>query len=141
MIAQLVGSPSNSEFVLVALGLACGTAVALTLIFAITRPHMRRMELLREAIQNPSIDPEVREFVMAELTRPNFLVRFWRGLWSSRMAVLVGWFGLFLGIGLLASGEREGEEAGGPLALAAFAILTAPFALREFERKQLPAQD
>ena len=144
MIPQMAGpygAGSNGEFVLVALGLACATAVVLTLIFAVTRPQMRRIELLREAIQNPSLDPKVREFVMAQLTRPNFVVRFWRGLWSSRTAVLVGWFGLFLGIGLVASGERDAEEAGGPLALAAFAILTAPFALREFERKQLPARD
>ena len=43
---------------------------------------------------------------------------------------------MFVGIGCMASGERDAEQAGPIVALISFGVLSLPYALRELEGRR-----
>lgn len=103
------------------------------------KARTERVRLLEEALKNPSIDRATLESLTYQLTGQ----RSPRNSGANKlMAVVlaVGWLGLFAGIGIWVFGEMVHERdavAGGIITtIAAFGLVTYPFALRELEARR-----
>ncbi len=100
--------------------------VAIVTLVQGARERHRRFDLIEVALRNPSLSPESQR----ELLRSLQPVR-------GKTPFVVGWFGLFGGIGWLCA-----EPSGSKLTMAilltvlGFALLTLPFALRELELRR-----
>ncbi|MCB9878744.1 MAG: hypothetical protein H6835_14200 [Planctomycetes bacterium] len=102
--------------------------------------RQERVRLLEEALKNPSLDRATIESLAFQLTGARS-PRQQPGR-SRLMAVIlgVGWFSLFVGVVLAILGKTTHESdmvAGGVItAVAGFALMTYPFALRELESRR-----
>lgn len=114
--------------------------VVFSFIFAIVmvtkRDNLRRdkLKLMQKALEHPTLDAETKR-ALVESMNPV------RASWAQRIGfqplmLLVSWFGIFLGIALLAGGGYEEKQAGIVVLLLSIGGVTVPFALREFERKR-----
>jgi hypothetical protein len=103
-----------------------------------TRERKERLRALEEAIRNGQLDDETKRDLVTELTgrrpRPH------RGSVSEhgRLALVfgLGWLGLFLGVGLMMSGDNDAFEAGSVIAPLSFGLVTLPLALRELAARR-----
>ncbi|MGE0143423.1 MAG: hypothetical protein AB7I19_10445 [Planctomycetota bacterium] len=104
------------------------------------RDRRERLRILEEQLRNGRLDAAAQQRAMDELTgrqagpavaansdSPHPLAGRSRWLFS------LGWIGIFLGIGLTLTGDRDGEEAGAILIPLGFAFVTLPIAIREVE--------
>lgn len=111
------------------------TAAVCALIYAVYKAHVRRCQLLEQALEHPSLDGETKRELVAQLTKTGVL----RGIVNPRLLAGAGWIGVFVGLGCLTSGERGGEEVGPIIALVSFGVLSTPFALRELDARRAPS--
>lgn len=97
------------------------------------------VRLLEEALRNPQLDRQTVEGLADRLGDRR------AGVGAvSALFLLVGWIGLFVGIGLLVAGasvappdlEDEMQMAGWIAGLCSFGCLSYPFALRELEARR-----
>lgn len=106
-----------------------GLMLAVVLLVAIVsgaRTRRRRLELLQEALRNPSLSPQAQVE----------LVRALQSNTKRRWMFSLGWLGLFAGIGWLCT-DPHGERltAAIVLTVASFAFVTLPIALRELDAR------
>lgn len=99
-----------------------------------------RVKLLEEALKNPSIDRATIESLTYQLTGQRS-PKANQGMPRLMAGVLaIGWLGLFTGIGVWVFGEMVHDNdsvAGGIITtIAAFGLVTYPFALRELEARR-----
>ena len=102
------------------------------------RARSERVQLLEQALQNPSVDRAALEKLAAQLTGAPAASR---GARVSTAAVLaLGWLALFAGAGVWVLGELLHEltvTAGGIAAsIIGFGLVTYPFALRELQARR-----
>lgn len=109
------------------------------------RERARKLQVLEEAMKNPSLERGTVESLAYQLTgNPTPAMQRERktGFGMAFMLAL-GWLTLFTGIGLAAlGGLLDGEEAtaaGILVGIIGFGLVTYPFALRELESRR-PAQ-
>lgn len=133
--------PSSTEMVLVLTCVVAAAVVALAAIWAISRNRARRLGVLERALDNDTVDSDTKQELLGRLNAPGFLVRLWAGGHNlMRLLVILGWLGLFYGLGLmLFTSVGLAQEIGGMTALVSFAVLTVPFALRELNGKRQTA--
>lgn len=99
-----------------------------------------RVRLLEEALKNPSLDRATIESLAYQLTGARS-PRQQPGR-SRLMALMlgVGWFGMFIGVVLAIIGKADRINdlffSGIITAVASFALMTYPFALRELESRR-----
>src|SRR5262245_31148793 len=106
-------------------GVVASTFIALIWMLQRGRERRRRFDLLETALRNPNLTPEVQRDLARSLHAPRMRVPF-----------VIGWFGLFAGIGWLCTDPHGEEQVMAWLAtLGAFALLTLPFALKELETR------
>ena len=97
-----------------------------------------KVQLLEEALRNPSIDRATIEALAAQLTG----VQAKKGGASASMAIVLalGWIALFGGVGVWVLGELlhdPGMQGGGIVTgILGFGLVTYPFALRELEARR-----
>lgn len=103
------------------------------------KARTERVKLLEEALKNPAIDRATIESLTYQLTGQ----RSPKNKGSSKLmagVLAIGWLGLFAGIGIWVFGEMVHERdavAGGIITtIAAFGLVTYPFALRELEARR-----
>jgi len=119
------GGLPGGYIAIVIVALAAGTVLSLIWMLQRGRERRRRFDLLDTALRNPNLTAEVQRDLARSLHAPRMRVPF-----------VIGWFGLFAGIGWLCTSPRGDEEVLAWLAtLGAFALLTLPFALRELETR------
>lgn len=94
-----------------------------------------RLRVLEQALQNPQLDPTARRELVERLDSGGL-----SGLLQSKGLTAVGWIGMFLGLGMIASGDHTAEEVGPVVALVAFGFVSLPFALRELDHRK-PAKN
>jgi hypothetical protein len=95
------------------------------------KERKERMALARRALEQGNLDDATRQHLLQAVpphARRGYLLR--------NPVFTIGWLGLFLGGGLLMTGERDTFEAGIVVALVSFGIVTMPFALRELEGRK-----
>ena len=108
----------------------------LTVAVLFYRNHTRRIRVLENVLQGGNLDDTSKQMLVAELTRPSVVVHAILAIWNQgRLLAGIGWIGIFLGIGMLFSGERDAIRIGVPLACVSFGVLTLPFAFRELDRR------
>ena len=98
----------------------------------------RKMELLEQALANPSVDRATIQTLTQQLTgaKPGGDAR------STTLAWLlaVGWLTLFSGLGVwvlgLATDEEQVSSVGLLVSVIGFGFITYPFALRELESRR-----
>jgi len=125
-------SPSSMppEGTIFLISMMLGAMVLLALIIVLSRGRSRRLQVMQKALESNALDAESKQLLTEALTGGGPA----RALRRAKAVATIGWLGLFLGIGMLASGERDFEEGGLPVALLSFGVLTLPFAMRELER-------
>jgi hypothetical protein len=101
--------------------------------------RLRQEQLLHDAMSNPNIDQEtLRELSMNLGGSSGRGARGGRSLFAV-VALGIGWFSLFIGTGVCIIGswaQRHDALTGGLMtALFGFAMLTFPFAIREYESR------
>lgn len=90
--------------------------------------HRRdKLKILEEAIRSGNVDPETKRTIIESLHGQ-----------TSRMRMMfgVGWVGLFVGVGLLISDERDLIAPGAIVSAVGFALVTLPIAYRELEARR-----
>ena len=103
------------------------------IVSALAKSRERRLEALERALASPTLDADNRRVLIAELARPTGLAALFAS--GRRLIVAAGWVGVFVGIGMLASGSRL-EQQGILVALMSFGVLTLPFAMRELDARK-----
>jgi hypothetical protein len=104
------------------------------------KDRRERLRILEEQLRNGWLDAAAQQRAMDELSgreaRPaaaaNATNPYPLG-GRSRWLFALGWIGIFLGIGLTLTGDRDGEDAGAILIPLGFAFVTLPIAIREVE--------
>lgn len=121
-----IGGPSAvGMFSFIPLGLMLGV-VLLVAIVSSARTRRRRLDLLQEALRNPSLSPQAQVE----------LVRALQSNAPRRWMFSLGWLGLFAGIGwLCADPHGDGLTTAIVLTVASFAFVTLPIALRELDAR------
>ncbi len=106
-----------------------------------------RLRLMEKALQADTVDDATRGVLLDQLSgrnrqRPEWLASLYQHLLflSKNALFVVGWMGMFTGIGLVVVGvgfDREELGFAGVLtALVSFGVVTVPMALREAERRR-----
>ena len=106
-----------------------------------------RLRLMEKALQADTVDDATRRVLLDQLSgrnrqRPEWLASLYQHLLflSKNALFVVGWMGMFTGIGLVVVGmgfDREDLGFAGVLtALVSFGVVTVPMALREAERRR-----
>jgi hypothetical protein len=100
--------------------------VAIVALVTRARTRRRRLDLLQEALRNPSLSPQAQVELVRAL-QPNS---------PRRWMFSLGWLGLFAGIGWLCTDPRRDElTAAIIVTVASFAFVTLPIALRELDAR------
>lgn len=131
----------EEAFVLVASMVVC---VALVWLGLRAKQRSDRMKLLAKALDKHHLDEEARAVLRRELTgdgrkghtapepppfRSQLLQQF--TLITRNAVFVVGWVTMFIGLGLLISGDRHMVEGGVVTLAIGFGVATIPLALRE----------
>lgn len=104
-----------------------------------SKTRQARFRLVERALQDGNLDDTARKQLLESISAPG-----WAGILHQQIAFLarhvvfvVGWLGIFTGLGLTAWGGIEGEEdvlgVGVVVALISFGVVTVPMALRELQ--------
>lgn len=113
-------------------------AIVLTAIYRRSLERLARLRVLEQALASQHLDETLRRDVASALRAQAESVSARFRL--PQLALLIGWFGLFLGAGICAVGPRYAapsrETVGISIILAAVALLTLPIAFREFEKRR-----
>jgi hypothetical protein len=119
------GYLSGGYLAIAIVSVAAGTLLSLIWMLQRGRERRRRFDLLEAALRNPNLTPEVQRDLARSLHAPRM-----------RLPFVIGWFGLFAGIGWLFTDPHGEEQVFAWLTtLGAFALLTLPFALKELETR------
>lgn len=123
---------------LAALVIVMATGVAITAGSLWYKHRQARLNLISKALESDQIDEESRRLLADELRggngshwQQNLLSQ--ARLISRNFVFVLGWVGMFVGIGLMATGAWDLFEAGVIATCAGFGVATIPLALRELQ--------
>lgn len=106
--------------------IATGSVLAILMTVLRARERRRRFELIETALRSQNLQPDVQR----DLVRSLQPVR-------GRATFVLGWFGLFGGIGWMCTDPRADDmRVAVVVTVVSFAMLTLPFALRELETRK-----
>ncbi len=98
------------------------------------REQKRRLDLVAQALQAGQLDERLRHELLGAVAAPGPKTPIW---------VVLGWLGLFAGIGLLivaaTTNERDMWPAGIMVTAVSFAVLSLPIAAREMQGRKTAA--
>ncbi len=94
------------------------------------RVRAERLRLLEQALKNPSIDRATVEGLAQKLTGARRVERSGGAGPFTTLVLAAGWVTLFAGVAFRLSGEPDGILG----VVTGLALVTLPFAVREFER-------
>ena len=94
------------------------------------RVRAERLRLLEQALKNPSIDRATVEGLAQKLTGARRVERSGGAGPFTTLVLAAGWVTLFAGVAVRLSGEPDGIIG----VVTGLALVTLPFAVREFER-------
>jgi hypothetical protein len=117
--------------------------IVLVFVYAISRLSFRhketerRLQLLEEAIRHGLIDREDKQQVLDALraSAPDAHARGHAAL-GGKPLMMLAWIGLFVGLVLLLSGDRDAFQAGLIVIGVSFGVLSLPIAMRELETRR-----
>ena len=105
-----------------------------------TQANAKHLELLEEALKNPSVDRATLESLAFQLTGSRAPSSKGGPQRSLAIVLSVGWIGLFVGLAIWLVGEMNGERSligsGTMAAIVSFGLITYPFALRELQARR-----
>lgn len=112
---------------------AVATGVVFTWLFAVivighrSKERRRRLDLIEQALRNPSLTPQVQQELVKALTPVQ----------PRRLLFSIGWLGMFAGVAWLCTNPR-GDEFNFAVAVTvgSVALLSLPIALRELEARK-----
>lgn len=93
------------------------------------KSRSERLRILEDALRNDSIDAETKREILQTIQPRS-------GKNKDRLLFAVGWIGLFVGIGMLLSDERDMVVPGAMFAAIGFGLITMPIAYREIEARR-----
>ncbi len=125
------------EAVVVMVGMGLAGVLGFTVVRGRLALQRQRYRVVEMALQHPAVDRETQRQLLEVVAQPTGL--FGR-LFRPRTVATLGWLGMFIGLGCLASGDRDAEAAGPVIALISLGVLSLPLALRELDARRLASK-
>jgi len=103
------------------------------------KERKERLRVIEEAIRSGNLGPDAQQDLVTELTgrrRPRPAPAVPSPAARGRFLFGLGWLGMFLGIGLMAIGDRDTFEPGAVIAAISFGFVSLPLAIRELDNRR-----